>query len=121
MFAGDYNDLRRPARPAAGNVNNGCGLNMFGRETKVERTITIVNKLGIHDRPASLFEQTASRFGSEIQVKKDKQVIDGKSILGLLMLAAGQGTALTVSAKGPDAVEALDAIERLIGGKFGEE
>ena len=87
----------------------------------VERQIMIVNKLGMHARPASLFVQTACRFIAEVKVKKDKQVIDGKSILGLLMLAAAQGTFLTVSANGPDAMEAVDAIERLISGKFGEE
>ena len=87
----------------------------------VERQIMIVNKLGMHARPASLFVQTACRFAADVKVKKDKQVIDGKSILGLLMLAAAQGTYLTVSAHGSDAVEAMDAIERLISGKFGEE
>ena len=89
--------------------------------TTIEKQIMIVNKLGMHARPASLFVQTASRFVADVKVKKDKQVIDGKSILGLLMLAASQGSYLTVWASGPDAMEAVDAIERLILGKFGEE
>jgi phosphocarrier protein len=75
----------------------------------------------MHARPAALFVQTACRFSADISVKKDKQVIDGKSILGLLMMAAGQGTRLTVSARGADAVEALNALEKLITSKFGED
>ncbi|MFA5205408.1 MAG: HPr family phosphocarrier protein [Lentisphaeria bacterium] len=93
----------------------------MGKEKTICRDIQIVNRLGMHARPASLFVQTATRFKSEITVKKDKQLIDGKSILGLLMLAAGNGSALTVSACGEDAAEALDAIEQLIASKFGEE
>lgn len=93
----------------------------MGKEAAINRVITVSNRLGMHARPASLFVQTACRFRSEIQVIKDKQVIDGKSILGLLMLAAGQGTALTVAARGEDAVEALNALEQLFNSKFGEE
>jgi phosphocarrier protein len=91
------------------------------RETAVKRDIVISNKLGMHARPASLIVQTASRFRSDVRVIKNKQEIDGKSILGLLMLAAGQGTTLTLAASGEDAVEAVDALEQLFNSKFGEE
>jgi len=87
----------------------------------ITRDITITNKLGMHARPASLVVQTSCRFRSDVQVIKGKQVIDGKSILGLLMLAAGQGTILTLSACGDDATEAINALEQLFNGKFGEE
>lgn len=94
----------------------------FMSKPKTEvREFTVVNKLGMHARPSSLFVQTASKFGAEIKVRREKQVIDGKSILGLLMLAAGQGSQLIVSAQGEDAVEALNALEKLISSKFGEE
>ena len=95
-------------------------MGIFG-DKAISRELAIHNRLGMHARPAALFVQTACRFSADISVKKDKQVIDGKSILGLLMLAAGQGTRLTVSARGADAVEALNALEKLITGKFGEE
>lgn len=92
-----------------------------GKSSTITRSFTVRNKLGMHARPASLFVQTASRFVSDIMVKKGRESIDGKSILGLLMLAAGPGTTLTVSARGDDAVEALNAIEQLIDNKFGED
>lgn len=93
----------------------------MGKGSTITRNFVVINKLGMHARPASLFVQTASRFKSEIMVKKGRENIDGKSILQLLMLAAAQGTTLTVSARGDDAVEALNAIEQLIANKFGEE
>ena len=93
----------------------------MGRDKVATREMRLVNRLGMHARPASLFVQTASKFNSEISVANGKQTIDGKSILGLLMMAAGPGTALKISARGQDATEALDALERLIASKFGEE
>ncbi len=80
----------------------------------------IKNKLGLHARPSASLVQTASRFRSNIQVEKDGQVADGKSILDLMMLAASEGTYITVKADGEDAEEALGAIGKLIDGKFGE-
>lgn len=88
---------------------------------RIFRELVLHNKQGLHARPASLFVQAATRFQAEIVIHKGKEEIDGKSILGLLMLAAGPGTLLRVSAAGPDAVEALDTLERLIHDKFGEE
>lgn len=85
------------------------------------RTYMIKNKLGLHARPSASFVQTAIRYRSEIQVEKDGQMADGKSIMDLMMLAAAQGTYITVKAKGEDAVAALDALEMLIEGQFGED
>lgn len=88
---------------------------------RVFRDFILRNKQGLHARPASLFVQTANRFESAIVIHKGKEEIDGKSILGLLMLAAGPGTQLRVSAVGRDAMQALDTLEQLIQSKFGEE
>jgi phosphocarrier protein len=85
------------------------------------RELTIANKLGIHARPAALFVKTANRFACEIFVEKDGEKINGKSIMGLMMLAAGPGSKLTVHALGHDASQALAEIETLINRKFDEE
>ena len=81
----------------------------------------VANKLGIHARPAALFVKTANRFACEIYVEKDGEKVNGKSIMGLLMLAAGPGCKLTVHAQGPDASKALAEIEGLVKRKFDEE
>ncbi len=81
----------------------------------------IKNKFGLHARPSASFVQTASKFRSEIKVEKDGQVADGKSIMDLMMLAAAQGTLITVCAVGEDAQQALESLETLIEGRFGEE
>src|SRR6266436_6243818 len=85
------------------------------------KDIVVLNKLGIHARPAALFVKTASRFNCEIFVEKDGEKINGKSIMGLMMLAAGPGTKLTVHAHGHDAAQALAELETLIRSKFNEE
>ena len=92
----------------------------MGTPCTVERTFTIVNKLGLHARPATLFVKTAIKFSSRITVQTDGLAIDGKSIIGLLTLAATKGTSLTVCAHGDDAGEAIDALEKLVARKFGE-
>ena len=81
----------------------------------------VSNKLGIHARPAALFVKTANRFTCEIFVEKDGEKVNGKSIMGLMMLAAGPGSKLTVHAQGHDASQALAEIETLIQRKFDEE
>jgi len=81
----------------------------------------VLNKLGIHARPAALFVKTANRFACDIFVEKDGEKINGKSIMGLMMLAAGPGSKLTVHAIGADAPKALAEIESLIKRKFDEE
>ena len=88
---------------------------------KAEKEITIVNRLGLHARPAALFVKVASRFRAEVWVKKDNDEVNGKSIMGLMMLAAGPGSRLLVHANGPDASKALAEIEGLIKRKFDEE
>ena len=86
----------------------------------VERDIEIKNKLGLHARAAAKFVHTAARFKSNIKIRKGDEEVDGKSILGILLLAAGRGTSVTMKADGPDERDALDAIEKLIDDKFDE-
>ena len=81
----------------------------------------VSNKLGIHARPAALFVKTTNRFQCDVFVEKDGEKVNGKSIMGLMMLAAGPGSKLTVQANGPDAAKALAEIEALIKRKFDEE
>jgi len=85
------------------------------------REFKILNKYGLHARPAAQLVQTASKFNSEIFIEKGAVRINAKSIMGVLMLAAAQGTVLKIHAEGPDAAEAAEALGRLIEGKFGEE
>ena len=87
----------------------------------IQREFTIRNKLGIHARPAAQFVKTASRFSCDIIVEKDSERVDGKSIMGLMMLAAGHGSVLEISADGNDAEGALDALAALIERNFEEE
>jgi len=82
--------------------------------------VTVENELGLHARPAALFTRTASRFKSEVYVIKDGQQINGKSILGVMMLAAYQGTVLLIQAEGEDERDAVTALVDLVKGKFGE-
>jgi phosphocarrier protein len=91
-----------------------------GGQTLV-REFKILNKFGIHARPAALFVKTVSRFQSDITVDREGMTASGKSIMGLLTLEGYQGSVLKVSATGPDAAEALDAIGELIAKKFYED
>ena len=81
----------------------------------------VANKLGMHARPAAKFVQVATRFSCDIFVEKDGERVNGKSIMGLMMLAAGPGSTLTVHAKGHDASQALAELETLIKRKFDED
>jgi phosphocarrier protein len=85
------------------------------------KEVTVLNKSGIHARPAALFVKTANRFGSDIFVEKDGEKINGKSIMGLMMLAAGPGSKVTLHVKGADADAALAELEALVQRKFDEE
>lgn len=87
----------------------------------ITKELTVLNKSGIHARPAALFVKTANRFGSEIFVEKDGEKINGKSIMGLMMLAAGPGSKVTLQAKGADAAAAITELEALVNRKFDEE
>lgn len=86
----------------------------------VEKEITISNRLGLHARAAAKFVQTAGRYRSRIALCRDGQDVDGKSILGLLTLAAAQGTRLLLRADGPDESEAVVSLVGLVDDKFGE-
>ena len=87
----------------------------------VEKKFVIKNKLGLHARPAALFVQTANKFNADIEVRKGRENVNGKSIMGIMTLAAGLGTAITVKATGADAQEAIDALNKLFEENFGEE
>ena len=89
--------------------------------SKIVREYVIQNRYGIHARPAAMFVKTANRFSCDIFVEKDGEKVNGKSIMGLMMLAAGPGSKVTVFAHGHDAHQALVEIETLINRKFDEE
>lgn len=83
-------------------------------------TVQIKNRLGLHARAAALFVQTAGRFDAEVTVSKDGQIVNGRSIMGIMMLAAEQGSAIDVAASGPQAVEAVAALRDLVDARFHE-
>jgi len=85
-----------------------------------ERTVQIVNKNGIHARPAAEIVKLAAKYKSDITVVRDDLEVNGKSIMGVMMLAAECGSTVELRAEGPDASEALEALTNLIAGKFGE-
>lgn len=85
-----------------------------------EKTVVIINRLGLHARAASKFVTLASSYEAELTVEKDGKQVPGKSILKVMMLAAAQGTVLKLAARGPDAVEALEALAALIANRFDE-
>ena len=91
------------------------------RVRKIEKDLTIPNRLGLHARPAAMFVRIASRYRSEIWVSKEGEEVNGKSIMGLMMLAAGQGSKLHVRCEGPDADKAIEEIEALIKAGFNED
>ena len=84
------------------------------------RAVTVVNQLGMHARAAAKFVHLATRFESRIFVARDDREMDGKSIMGLLLLAAARGSTITISADGVDESDALDALVALVSGGFGE-
>ena len=88
---------------------------------KLEKELTIVNRLGLHARPAAMFVRIASRHRAEIWVSKEEEEINGKSIMGLIMLAAGQGSKLRIRCEGPDADKAMEELEELIKSGFNED
>ena len=87
----------------------------------MEKVFVIKNKLGLHARPAALLVQTASKFKSKVKIIKDGQEVDGKSIMGLMTLAACAGSSLKVVADGEDEKEVIDSMGRLVESGFGEE
>jgi len=88
---------------------------------QLSKELVVTNKLGIHARPAAMFVKTANRFAADILVHKDGETVNGKSIMGVMMLAAGPGSKLVGSAVGGDAAKALVEIEELLRRKFDED
>ena len=88
---------------------------------KIEKEVTIINRLGLHARPAAMFVRIASRYRSEVWVEKEGEQINGKSIMGLMMLAAGQGSKLKIRCEGADADKVMEDLEELIRQKFNED
>ena len=85
------------------------------------RECTIRNRLGLHARAAAKFVHTATRYASQIRITRDGRTMDGKSIMGILLLAAAPGTTVVITAEGIDEADAIDALCRLVNGGFGEE
>jgi phosphocarrier protein HPr len=87
----------------------------------ISRELPIINKRGLHARASAKFVQTVERFNAEVWVTRGSETVGGTSIMGLMMLAAGPGTSVTVSAIGPEAQQVVDAIAALVADKFNEE
>jgi phosphocarrier protein HPr len=92
-----------------------------GEELRITKELLVTNKLGIHARPAAMFVKTANRFECDVFVEKDGERVNGKSIMGLMMLAAGPGSKLLVFAEGEDAAKAVVELEALLRRKFDED
>ena len=105
------NDAPSPENEAGPGVPSGA----------VSRELPIINKRGLHARASAKFVQTVERFNAEVWVTKGSETVGGTSIMGLMMLSAGPGTSIVVSAIGPDAQAAIDAITDLVASKFNEE
>ena len=87
----------------------------------VEKILTVQNRAGIHARPAAIIAQTANKFQSEVSISKDDTTVNAKSIMGVITMAAGYNTTLTLQVEGPDESECATAIEELFNSKFEEE
>jgi phosphocarrier protein HPr len=87
----------------------------------IEKDVPIINRLGLHARPAAMFVRAATRYRAEIWVSKEGEEVNGKSIMGLMMLAAGQGSKLRIRCEGPDAEQAMAELEELINARFHED
>ena len=95
--------------------------NRGGEAQKIEKEIPVINRLGLHARPAAMFVRIASRYRAEVWVSKESEEVNGKSIMGLMMLAAGQGSKLRIRCEGPDAEKAMQELEELINARFNED
>jgi len=84
------------------------------------RELEIINKLGLHARASAKLTQLAAKFESDVQVMRNNRKVNAKSIMGVMMLAAGKGSKITVEISGPDEEQAMDAISKLVGEFFGE-
>ncbi|KAF2988820.1 HPr family phosphocarrier protein [Methylocystis sp. MJC1] len=90
-------------------------------EAAISRDLPIINKKGLHARATAKFVQCCEKFDAEITVSKDGETVGGSSIMGILTLGAGQGSTITVAANGPQALEAIEALEALVANRFGED
>jgi len=88
---------------------------------KITKELTIINRLGLHARPSAMFVKVCTRHKADIWVEKDGEQVNGKSIMGLMMLAAGQGSKLRITCEGSDAEKALEEIDNLIQRRFDED
>ena len=88
---------------------------------KLAATAAIVNKKGLHARASAKFVETVARFQADVTVRKGENAVSGRSIMGLMMLGASQGTSIELEAEGPDAEAVLDALQQLIAGRFNED
>lgn len=95
--------------------------NLHPEGQNVEKILLVENQMGIHARPAAMIVRAANKFESDLYFEKDNEQVNGKSIMGLMMLAAGKGTELKAIASGSDAVSALDELARLFASKFDEK
>jgi phosphocarrier protein HPr len=96
-------------------------MGLLSQKKTVKREVEIINKLGLHARPCSKFVKLTATFKCDVWVSKDDENVNGKSIMGLMMLAAGQGSKLTITCNGADAADAIEAIAKLILTKFDED
>lgn len=97
-------------------------MNLHNRNImSISRNIEIVNKLGLHARAAAQLVQLASSFSSHIEIEKDARRVNGKSIMGVMMLAAGKGSEITLHVDGEDEQESMDKLEALISNRFNED
>ena len=112
-MTGTPDDAASPADDASDAPSSASGA--------VVREIPIINKRGLHARASAKFVQMVERFNAEISVTRNGETVGGTSIMGLMMLSAGPGTSIVVSATGPEAEAAMAALVELIGSKFGEE
>ena len=87
----------------------------------IEKTVEIINRLGLHARASAKLVTLASKFTSDVRAKKDGREVSAKSIMGVMMLAAAKGSSITLIAEGEDAAEAVEALSQLVADRFGEE
>ncbi len=87
----------------------------------ISQSVIVVNQLGMHARAAAKFVHLATRFQARVRVSRDTREMDGKSIMGILLLAAARGSTITISAEGPDAADAVGALVALVQSGFGED
>jgi phosphocarrier protein HPr len=108
--------MSNPASP-----NNAGSATPEGRNPAVVRVLEICNKKGLHARASAKFVQTVEQFDVEVRVSRGSETVGGTSIMGLMMLAAGPGTSITVEATGADAAAAVEALTALVNGRFAED